>query len=160
MIAQATGLSVTDIATELANVVSQKKAESTTQTSQAGPVSTPYERLTALRKAFGSPELESLCEPLLSLSVGEIVFSAPAIPEERLERALHTIEKDYSALDDAGRRRLAEELIQKITDEFLVSTRHHFSTALRAAEGNQIEEERILGILGEINKRRHTSESS
>lgn len=160
MIAQATGMPVSDIATEISSFTAPKQNESNTIATTSGPVSTPYERLTALRKAFSSPELESLCEPLLTLSVGEIVFSAPSIPEDRLERALHTISKDYSALDESGRKRLAEELVQKITDEFLVTTRHYFSTALRQAEGNQAEEERILGILGDINKRRHTLESS
>ena len=158
IVAQSTGLSASDIAAELSVVSSQKEQEKPVTLGQT--TSTPYERLTALRRVFGSPELETLCEPLLTLSVGEMIFSAPSIPEDRLEQALHVVGREYGALSTDVRGAIAKELVQKIGDEFLLSARHHFSAALRAAEGNHVEEERILGILGEINKRRHTSESS
>lgn len=153
MIAQDTGLSPVDIAEELKTVavkpVLEKGAAASVVTG-----STAYERLTALRKVFPSDPLEAHCELLATLSAGELVFSAPAIIEDRLEAALHSVEKEYSMLSDGDRVKVAAELVQKITNEFLADARTHFSALLKRAEGNTEEEQRILSILADINTRR------
>ncbi len=157
MISQETGMPSESIVEELKKVntllvspVGQDKIKNTEE-------STPYERLTAIRKCFGSDAIEKVIEPLNTLFTGDILFSAPAIPQDRLDRALAIVEKDYSSLSNDDQIKIAQELVIKITDTFLTNVRIEYSRDLRQAEteGNEIEVDRLSDLIQQINKRRH-----
>ena len=124
--------------------------------------STPYERLTGLRQRFGSEELEKHAEALSALSAGDIVFSAPPIEEDRLQRALIIVENDYGDLSADKHALVAKELVEKVTQDFLSSARVEYAKQLKEAEkiSNEEEVSRLSTILEEITKRRHTSPPS
>ncbi len=158
-ISEETGMPASIIAEELiksGSVPSQSKEVLTTTISR-GSDSTPYERLTALRKRFPSELIESSAEMLNTLSVGDIIFSAPPLEEERLERALIIVEQEYGALSDEIRMQVCKELVDKITQEFLNTLRMQYSKELKRAEEDANEEEisRLSAILNQITKRRH-----
>lgn len=123
---------------------------------------TTYERLTALRQKFGSIEVEKHTETLNTLSSGDTIFSAPPIEEDRLQRALIVVEKDYGDLDTNKHALVAKELVDKITQEFLSNVRMEYTKRLKDAEkaGDEEEVARLSGTLDEITKRRHTSPPS
>lgn len=158
-ISEETGMPASIIAEELikSGSVSSQSKEVLTTTISRGSDSTPYERLTALRKRFPSELIESSAEMLNTLSVGDIIFSAPPLEEGRLERALIVVEQEYGALSDEIRMQVCKELVDKITQEFLNTLRVQYSKELKRAEEDANEEEisRLSAILNQITKRRH-----
>ncbi len=118
---------------------------------------TAYERLTALRKVFPSPAIEVQVEALNTLSVGDTIFSAPSVGEDRLDRALIVVEREYSALSETDRVALSKELVEKVAQEFLNSLRADYSRLLQQAEreGDEVLIVKLSSLLETITKRRH-----
>lgn len=157
MISKEIGMSESAISDELSKAVVPIKTISQVQANNKSKELSAYERLTALRKLFPSEAIEKIVEPINTLSVGDILFSAPALEEELLDRALATVEKEYGSLNEDDRGKVAKELVSKVIDSFLTSTRGTYSLELRQAEvkGNEDEVARLSQILEQINKRRH-----
>lgn len=157
-ISEETGMPAGIIAEELSKtVVVVPTKEVAPKTISRSNDSTPYERLTALRKRFTSPVIEASAEVLNTLVVGDIIFSVPPVEEERLERALIVVEQEYGALTEETRVEVCKELVDKITQEFLTTLRLTYGKELKRAEeeGNEEEIGRLSTILNEITKRRH-----
>jgi DNA primase len=163
MISAEIGISEETIIEELSKVISNTIVQNPVKENiNPSLESTPYERLTALRKCFDSPKIEQVVESLNTLSVGDILFSAPSLPEDRLDRALILVEREYSNISEQDRVRVAEELVAKITEIFLTTIRSDYSLKLKQAEskGDEIETERLSGLIQEINKRIHERSSA
>jgi DNA primase len=126
-------------------------------TSKKSSDGTAYERLTAMRKVFPGETIEKVAEKLNSLSVGDTIFSAPPLQEEQLERVSIVVEREYGSLSEVDKESVTKELVEKIIKEFLISTQQTYTTELKEAERNGLEEEilRISTILKEIAQRRH-----
>ncbi len=158
MISNEIGVPENAIIEELSGIAAQStKVVEVSEKRNHSSESTPYERLTALRSCYPSDNIEKIVEPLNTLSIADVVFSAPPVPEDRLARALTTVEKEYSNLSDVDRSKVAEELTLKITDMFLTNIRTDYSLQLKKAENASQEEEisRLSNVLQEIDKRRH-----
>ncbi len=157
MISKEIDMPVETILEELKNVASPSVPSSTVENKKNIQENTPYEILTALRQRFGSDAIEQSVESLNTLSAGDMLFSAPAVPEDRLERALVAIERDYLPLGDDDRARVAQELVVKISDMFISIAKVQYSRELQQAEiaGNEQEVERLSNILQDLHKRRH-----
>ncbi|MBP6858164.1 MAG: DNA primase [Candidatus Pacebacteria bacterium] len=157
-ISQETGLSPESISQELAKVPVEKptQGENIKKTLISKSIS-PYERLTAIRKIFGSEKIETVCGELNNLSVGDIVFSATPIAEEVLEKSLILVEREYKHLKEVDLLKVCEELIQKVEQEFLLSSRSFYSRELKKAESQNNEQEvnRLSSLLEETTKRMH-----
>ncbi len=156
-IAQETGLSATTISEELvkaAGLVVQKESATAPMIKNE---STPYERLTALRSRFGSEAIEKIADTLNVLSAGDIIFSAPPVPEERLDRALIVVEREYAALKESDRERVCKELVERITNDFLLSIRRAYTQELAQAETKGDEESiiRVSSLLEQVQRRLH-----
>lgn len=160
MISQETGLTSESIAQELKNNTLDNHKEEVVENIRT--TITPYERLTALRKIFKSPEIESCSEELNNLSIGDIVFSASSVPEDRLNQALILVENEYSVLDDKTRLEVCKELVKKIIQDFLISTRNLYLSELKNAEKESKDEEiaKLSTLLEEIAKRIHKHSSA
>ena len=158
MISSEIGVPESAIIEELSGIALQSvKVQEVITKQNISPESTPYERLTALRSCFSSEIIEKIVEPLNTLSIADVVFSAPSVPEDRLARALTTVEREYSSLSDIDRSKVAEELVTKITEMFLTNARTEYSLQLKKAENAGQEEEisKLSNVLQEIDKRRH-----
>jgi DNA primase len=162
-IAQETGLSAGTIGEELMKVAGlSAQKESPTVAPSVKNESTSYERLTALRSRFGSERIEKITDELNTLSVGDSIFSAPPVPEERLERALIVVEREYGSLKDSDRERVCKELVDRITNDFLLSVRRSYTQELAQAETKGDEEAiaTVSSLLEQLQKRLHERSSA
>lgn len=118
---------------------------------------TPYEILTALRQRFPGEEIEKAVESLNTLSAGDMMFSAFPVSENKLERALALVERDYLHLDEKDIVSVVKELVLKISDNFISNAKNEYSKELRQAEvnGDDSGVERLSKILQDLHKRRH-----
>jgi DNA primase len=157
-IAEEIGMPASVISEELLRFSPMKKEEVILSTENKTKKDvTPYERLTALRKIFNSEKIEKVSESLNNLFVGDEIFSAPSVNPESLERAQVIVENEYRSLSDSDRERVAKELVDKVTQEFLSYSRLKYTKELKDAERENNEEEiqRLSKILNEITLRRH-----
>lgn len=157
MISKEIDMPIEIILEELKNVIPTSKTVNTLENEKKIQDNTPYERLTALRKRFASEAVEKSADSLNTLSAGDILFSAPAVPEDRLERALVLVERDYGSLSEDDRVKVVDELVVKISDMFISSARLEYSKELQQAEakGDESEVERLSNVLQDLHKRRH-----
>lgn len=156
-ISEETGMPTDAIIEELSKVASPlPEALEKKEISRQDEISS-YERLTALRKCFPSEKIEQAIEELNALTVGDLAFSAPAIPEDRFERVLTLVERDYGRVSEEDRVRIAHELAKSAGERFLKDAHIRYTNELKQAELNGTDEEitSLLKTLEEIHKRRH-----
>lgn len=157
-IAEELGMPASDVSLELEKFSPiNKEGVAPLERSKTSTELSPYERLTALRRLFGSDKIEQASEALNNLSIGEEVFSAPSIEPENLEKALIVVENEYKNLSEDNRELVAKELVAKVIQEFLLFSRAKYTKQLKDAEREDNEEEiqRLSKILNEISLRRH-----
>jgi DNA primase len=156
-ISEEIGVPPSAILEELSRLIVPSKENVVVKQNNKNTDVSPYERLTALRKLYGSSKIEEISESLNNVSIGDDIFSAPSIEPENLERALVVVEGEYGNLSENDRERVAVELVNKINQEFLSLNRIKYAKLLKDAErdNNEQEADRLSKILSEIMMRRH-----
>ncbi len=156
-ISEEIGVPASAINEELSKLAPSSKEDVVVKQNNKSAEVNPYERLTALRKLYGSSKIEEVSESLNNLSIGDDIFSAPSIEPENLERALVVVEGEYGNLSENDRDRVAVELVNKINQDFLSLNRIKYTKLLKDAErdNNEQEADRLSKILSEIMMRRH-----
>jgi DNA primase len=156
-ISEEIGVPASAINEELSKLAPSSKEDVVVKQNNKSAEVNPYERLTALRKLYGSPKIEKVSESLNNLSIGDDIFSAPSIEPENLERALVVVEGEYGNLSENDRERVVVELVNKINQDFLSLNRIKYTKLLKDAErdNNEQEADRLSKILSEIMMRRH-----
>jgi DNA primase len=152
-ISNETGMSANTISEELSKVNKVVlKSDIKTNTQILKNETTSYERLIALRKHFGSENIEKIADSLDSFSIGDVIFSTSPVPEDRLERALIVVEKEYGSLKQSDKELVCKELVELIKNEFLIYNKKIYSQKLTQAQTKE-DEESIMIILEQIHKR-------
>ena len=137
-------------------ITNSSQSIETSTSSDTEDVVTISERLIALCSAYPNEQFDRILSSLRTLTFNEDAYELPMISADRMNVLLAIVERDYGALSEKDKLSLAEELAQKITNQFFLSLRARYTHALEEAEakGDDVQIATLLATLQSLNQRR------